>query len=178
MSTLSTVFLDGEARALRTRLERVRPFVINETMVSAAALTPAAMSGIERLLLEGRRALRGQINDFLDWLHGPGTVASPAEAQRPSQRYDGQVPRPRTAETPRNGRANLTNSATAGAEASLHSSHSIAAKSAVRPGRPAGVARGPPKETSRSVRSQKRQRRRPVERVASASSRRRRTLMR
>lgn len=75
-------FLDQEARALLTRLDRVRPFVVTETMVPAATLFPTAQSAIDRALIEGRRALRGQALDYLRWLRGPGRWAPPAEQQR------------------------------------------------------------------------------------------------
>jgi hypothetical protein len=78
----SAGFLEQEARALLTRLDRVRPFVLNETMVPAAALFPTAQSAIERFLLDGRRLLRGQVQAYLAWLRGPGQEASPAEQQR------------------------------------------------------------------------------------------------
>lgn len=75
-------FLDQEARALLTRLDRVRPFALHETMVPAAALLPTAQSAIDRALIEGRRALRRQVLGYLSWLRGPGRWASPAEQQR------------------------------------------------------------------------------------------------
>jgi hypothetical protein len=78
----ATRFLEQEARALLTRLDRVRPFVLHETMVPAAALFPTAQSAIERFLLDGRRLLRGQVQGYLAWLRGPGQAAPPAEQQR------------------------------------------------------------------------------------------------
>jgi hypothetical protein len=75
-------FLAEEARALLTRLDRVRPFALNETMVPAAALFPPAQSAIDRFLIEGRRELREQVLGYLDWLRGPGQWTSPAEQQR------------------------------------------------------------------------------------------------
>ncbi len=75
-------FLDQEARALLTRLDRVRPFAVNETMVPAATLFPPAQSAIDRALIQGRRALRRQVLGYLSWLRGPGRWASPAEQQR------------------------------------------------------------------------------------------------
>jgi hypothetical protein len=75
--------LEQEARALLTRLARVRPFALHETMVPAAALLPRAQAGIERYLVAGRRELRGLVQDFLDWLRGPGgKAATPEQAQR------------------------------------------------------------------------------------------------
>lgn len=76
-------FLAEEARALLTRLGRVKPLVLQETMVPAAALPPAAQAGIERHLAAKRRELDGRVRRFLAWLDGPaGEAASAAEAQR------------------------------------------------------------------------------------------------
>ncbi|MCY1073809.1 hypothetical protein [Archangium lansingense] len=75
--------LSQEARALLTRLGLIKPFVLQETMVPAAALSTAAQTAIESYLLEGRRVLRRQILQFLEWLDTPeGRQASPAEAQK------------------------------------------------------------------------------------------------
>jgi hypothetical protein len=75
--------LAHEARALLTRLARVEPFVLHQTMVPAAAISPGALSAIERYLVGGRRELRTLIGRYLGWLtRGPGRIASPAEAQR------------------------------------------------------------------------------------------------
>ncbi|TVQ84603.1 MAG: hypothetical protein EA400_17225 [Chromatiaceae bacterium] len=75
--------LDQEARALLTRVARIRPFVLNEPMLPAAALLPPAQIAIERLLAQGRYELKAGIGAFLRWLHGPaGRAASPALAQR------------------------------------------------------------------------------------------------
>jgi hypothetical protein len=79
---LANRFLEEEARALLTRLDRVRPFSVHETMVPAAALFPTAQAAVDGFLIEGRRALRGQVLGYLSWLHGPGRSASPAEQQR------------------------------------------------------------------------------------------------
>jgi hypothetical protein len=75
--------LAQEARALQTRLARVRPFALLEPMVPAAALLPRAQSAIEEYLVHGRRDLRNQVRRFLEWLRGPARVrATNAEAQR------------------------------------------------------------------------------------------------
>ena len=76
-------FLAQEARALLTRLGRVRPFVLHETMVPAAALPLAAQAAIERHLLLARRELGARVRAFLAWLESPaGQAATPEEAQR------------------------------------------------------------------------------------------------
>lgn len=80
--TVASRLLEQEARALLTRLVRVKPFALNETMVLAAALAPQAQSAIEYYLLDGRRKLRRQVEAYIAWLHGPGKGAPPAELQR------------------------------------------------------------------------------------------------
>ncbi|MCX5394790.1 hypothetical protein [Streptomyces sp. NBC_00094] len=81
-SSTARRLLVGEARALLTRLDRVQPFAVRETMLPAAALSPAAQIGIERTLVAGRRELRGRIHAYLAWLGGEGAEATPAEMQR------------------------------------------------------------------------------------------------
>lgn len=72
-----------EARALLTRLERVKPFALHETMVTAAAPASETRVAIEQYLARGRRVLRGQVNRYLQWLDGPeGEGAKPDEMQR------------------------------------------------------------------------------------------------
>jgi hypothetical protein len=76
-------FLAQEARALLTRLARIRPFVLHETMVPAAALPLAAQGAIERHLLLAKRELGARVRAFLAWLECPtGQAATPEEAQR------------------------------------------------------------------------------------------------
>ena len=82
MSPFAAWTLTQEARALQTRLGRVRPFALLEPMVAAAALLPRAQSAIEEYLVDGRRGLRGQVQRFTDWVRGPGRSASNADAQR------------------------------------------------------------------------------------------------
>jgi hypothetical protein len=74
--------VEQEARALLTRLDRVKPFVLQETMVPAAAPMPAAQVAIDRYLMAGRRALRGRVLEFLRWIDGPGRAAPPPDQQR------------------------------------------------------------------------------------------------
>jgi hypothetical protein len=68
-----------ETRALLTRLARIRPFVLHETMVPAAAPSLAAQSAIEAYLQRGRRELQGKANRFLRWLHSPQAQRAPAD---------------------------------------------------------------------------------------------------
>lgn len=72
--------LDLEARALLTRLARVKPFVLNEPMLLAASLLPRAQLGIERFLAVGRRDLRSRIEGYRDWLCGEGQGVDPDRA--------------------------------------------------------------------------------------------------
>lgn len=74
--------LEQEARALLTRLDRVKPFVLQETMVPAASLMPASQIGIERHLIRGRRELRRQVTAYIHWLRGAGRLTSPIIMQR------------------------------------------------------------------------------------------------
>lgn len=75
--------LEQEARALLTRLRRVKPFALHETMVPAAAILPAAQTGIERYLVQGRQTMKALIHQYISWLRGPsGQTALPAHAQR------------------------------------------------------------------------------------------------
>jgi hypothetical protein len=74
--------LAEEARALLTRLDRLRPFALVEPMVPAAGLFPNAQSAIERSLFDGRHELRGLTHWFLRWLAGPGRHTTASQAQR------------------------------------------------------------------------------------------------
>ena len=83
IGTYPTWMLAQEARALLTRLARVKPFALVEPMVPAANLLPAAQTAIERHLAGGRRELRRMVRGFLGWLQSPGARRSTAaEAQR------------------------------------------------------------------------------------------------
>jgi hypothetical protein len=75
-------FLDQEARGLLARLDRVKPFVLSEPMVLAASLLPAAQIAIERFLAKGRQELKKRVQDYVSWLHGDGSRASPEVIQR------------------------------------------------------------------------------------------------
>jgi hypothetical protein len=74
--------LDQETRALLARLGRVKPFVLNESMLLAASLLPPAQIAIERFLAQGRRDLKERATAFLNWLGGDGRAAKPDEIQR------------------------------------------------------------------------------------------------
>jgi hypothetical protein len=76
-------FLENEALALLTRLDRVKPFALQIPSVLAAAVTPTAQTAIEQHLAEGRQHLRQLVQRFLGWLRGAiGQVVDVAEAQR------------------------------------------------------------------------------------------------
>jgi len=83
VSPYATWMLEQEARALLTRLARVKPFALQETMLPAAELMPDAQMAIENYLIRGRRHLRGLIDKFIEWLRSPQfrPVSAP-EAQR------------------------------------------------------------------------------------------------
>ena len=81
-NSMARWLLGQEARALLTRLSRVRPFALQETMLPAAALSPAALIAIERFLVGGRYELRDRVRAYLRWLEGEGREASAAEMQR------------------------------------------------------------------------------------------------
>jgi len=72
-----------EARAMLARLALVKPFALQESMLPAAALLPAAQSAIDKFLIKGRRELRGFLRAYLRWLQDPATGrATIAEAHR------------------------------------------------------------------------------------------------
>lgn len=80
---LARWLLIQETRALMTRLDRIKPFSLTETMVQAASPSLAAQTGIERYLLEGRRDLRKMVVEYLSWLQSPvGRNVPISEAQR------------------------------------------------------------------------------------------------
>jgi hypothetical protein len=75
--------LEQEARSLLTRLNRVKPFALQESMLPAANLLPESQIAIERFLMAGRRHLRTMLERFIDWLRSPeGSRAGPEESQR------------------------------------------------------------------------------------------------
>jgi hypothetical protein len=78
----ATRLLEQETRALLARLALVKPFVLQETTVAAAAPSPAALSGIEDHLLAGRREVAARAQEFLRWLRGSGATAPVTEQQR------------------------------------------------------------------------------------------------
>ena len=75
--------LEQEARALMTRLARVKPFALQESMLPAANLLPGSQLAIEKFLMDGRKHLRALVRRFLRWLKSPAREWSDAEqAQR------------------------------------------------------------------------------------------------
>lgn len=78
----SSWLLEQETRALLTRLETVKPFALQETLVPAAAISPAAQSAIEDYLIHGRRDVRRQVHAFQRWLRHEGRDAPAREQQR------------------------------------------------------------------------------------------------
>ena len=83
LSPQAAAMLAQEARALLTRLERVKPFALVEPMLPAASLLPAARSATERHLAAGRRAMLHQVRSFLAWVAGARARGDTAvQAQR------------------------------------------------------------------------------------------------
>ncbi|HSW11465.1 MAG TPA: hypothetical protein VLI06_01425 [Solimonas sp.] len=83
ISPFAAWMLAQEARALLTRLARVKPFALLEPMLPAAGLQPGAQAATERYLVAGRRELRAMVLDFLAWLRtAPTQGATAADAQR------------------------------------------------------------------------------------------------
>ena len=76
------VLLAQEARALLTRIERLSPFALKMPMVSAAMVSPAAQTGVETLLMRGRRDLAKMVRKYLAWLRDPSRQPTAAQAQR------------------------------------------------------------------------------------------------
>src|ERR1700722_8753465 len=75
--------LEQEARALLTRLARVRAVALQESTLAAAGISSAAQVAIESYLTVGRRHLRNLVHEFLTWLASPQAAWSDAEgAQR------------------------------------------------------------------------------------------------
>ncbi|MBL8171853.1 MAG: hypothetical protein JNJ50_27080 [Acidobacteria bacterium] len=79
LSSSAFALLDQEAHALLTRLDKVKPFALHETMVPAAALPPAVLSTIDRYLIIGRRKVYQMVRSFLHWLHSPARQSVTAE---------------------------------------------------------------------------------------------------
>src|SRR5262249_16460913 len=71
--------LADEADALLTRLNRIKPFVLQETMTPAGAPWIAAQTAIDGYLARSRWSLRRMLAGYRCWLAGPaahrGTVA-------------------------------------------------------------------------------------------------------
>ncbi len=74
--------LAQEARALLTRIERLSPFSLTMPMVPAATVSPAAQTGVEALLLRGRRSLVTMVRRYLAWLRSAVHTPTAAQAQR------------------------------------------------------------------------------------------------
>src|SRR4051794_23267272 len=72
---LARWMLEQDATAMLTRIDRVKPFALQETMLPAAALMPATLIAIERHLIDDRRRLRRQVQAYLHWLRVEGRTA-------------------------------------------------------------------------------------------------------
>ena len=82
MQALAAEYLEQEARSLLTRLDRVKPFALQETMLPTAAPSPAAIVAIERFLVGGRYQLHEEVLDYIGWLEAEGMRTDPGEMQR------------------------------------------------------------------------------------------------
>src|SRR6516162_7206271 len=75
--------LEQEARALLTRLGRVKPLALQESMLPAAGFLPRSQIAIESFLIAGRRHLHSLVDGFLHWLRSAEGASSDEEtAQR------------------------------------------------------------------------------------------------
>lgn len=79
--SVSLSFLGNEARALLTRLDKVRAYSLRMPMVQAAALSPNAQVAIERYLAGGCHEHREMIYEYIRWLQENEPISS-QEAQR------------------------------------------------------------------------------------------------
>src|SRR4051812_11002520 len=79
LSPFALRMLDQEARALLTRLARLRPFALQESMLPAANLLPASQTAIEQLLMGGRRNVRQLVTGFIEWVNSGDGIRSSAE---------------------------------------------------------------------------------------------------
>lgn len=82
MTPFAAWMLAQEARALLTRLGRMRPFALVESMLPAAGLLPRAQVAIERHLAIGRRDLEAAVRAFIAWLAASAHSTDAATAQR------------------------------------------------------------------------------------------------
>jgi hypothetical protein len=79
---LARWMLEQDTRAMLRRIDRVKPFSLQETMVPAAGLMPATLIAIERYLMDDRRRLRARVLQLLVWLQRNGRTTAPSELQR------------------------------------------------------------------------------------------------
>jgi hypothetical protein len=78
---LASWLIEHEARALLTRLDRLLPFALQDTMLPAAAIPPRAATAIEGYLADRRRQLRSQTLEFIGWVREAGQGSDPAQMQ-------------------------------------------------------------------------------------------------
>jgi hypothetical protein len=81
-SSLAHWLLAQEARAMLRRIDRVKPFALQETMLPAAAPMPATLVAIERYLIQDRTRLRNQVQEFIEWMDAEAASRPAAEVQR------------------------------------------------------------------------------------------------
>jgi len=82
-SAVTLKFLEGEARALLTRIDQLQSFALRETMVPAAAVAFEAQAAIEQHVSRLREQFRRRVRAYLRWLQSRAAqLQSPEEAQR------------------------------------------------------------------------------------------------
>jgi hypothetical protein len=82
-NNISLKFLMHEARALLTRLDRVRAFSLSMPMVPAASITHEALIAVELFLRKGCSELRSMIHEYISWLQqSRSNSLSPVAAQQ------------------------------------------------------------------------------------------------
>lgn len=79
-STFALRLISQEVASLIGRVEMVRPFSLNETMVAAAVPAARTLHEIDAYLLRGRRRLLTLARRFLHWLHTDEAEGTSLEA--------------------------------------------------------------------------------------------------
>ncbi len=82
MQNFAFKMLEQEAFAMYGRLERIKPFLITETMVPAASVSNTAQRHIDSYLSKGRQQLKHLITKYISWLRTHKNDKSISVAQR------------------------------------------------------------------------------------------------
>jgi hypothetical protein len=114
--------------------------------VIGAALAPDALIAIERLLLLGRYELRRRLDDYFDWLLGPGATESPAEQQRRLlRRIADEIQRMTAAQSTQTGRSFDDQAGPAVEGAAVDAEPARRRTAVVQSGTPVDAELGPPR---------------------------------